>query len=324
MNRLRAYRAIEGITQDDLARKLGISGQLVSAIEGGRRTFNGTLEPLGYADARLDLPEMSEPLHRGRASMKVASRDRAQELLRLAGEVFSELRNRTQRAPASRLERVGVVATLDDIDDAASDIRAEIGHEARGPIKGLTSAVERAGVCLVPMAAIEGLDGLSSWVEGTPVIGVSPSMPGDRFRFTLAHEIAHLVLHSKKTANTEHEANRFASALLVPPAEFEAAMSERPQLKDFTTMKGHWGISVAALVYRAHETGVIDDQRFRALQIQMSRWRRNEPGEFPASNGNLLPQLVEVNGGVSTVARKLGINVSHLASLVTWTHLRAV
>lgn len=156
-----------------------------------------------------------------------------------------------------------------------------------------------------------------------PVIGVSPAVPGDRFRFTLAHEIGHLTIHVRKTTNTEHEANRFASALLVPLAEFEAAMPERPSLKDFTTMKQHWGSSVAALVYRAHETGVIDDQRFRALQIQMSKWRRNEPGEFPSSKGNLLPQLVEANGGVATVAPQLGVNTSHLAWLVSWTHLRA-
>ena len=71
-----------------------------------------------------------------------------------------------------------------------------LDHEETGPIQNLTAAAERAGICLIPIVGLPGIDGLSSWVNGVPVIGVSPNIPGDRFRFTLAHEIGHLLMHA--------------------------------------------------------------------------------------------------------------------------------
>ena len=322
MNRLVAYRAIEGISQSDLAKKLGISPQMVSAIESGRRAFAGDLMLLGYSPDRLALPDMSAPLHRQRASTPVSTRKRAQELLRLAGEVFGELRSRTDRAPTLTLERYPSPSTSEEIEDLATDVRFSLQHEDSGPIQNLTAAIERAGVCLVPITGLEGVDGLSSWVQGTPVIGVNPNVPGDRFRLTLAHELAHLLIHLRKTESTESEANRFAGALLFPRPDFDGAMPDRPQLRDFVGLKGAWGVSVAALVYRAHELDYIDDQRYRALQIQMSKWQRNEPGKFEPVHGQLFQRLIEVNDGVDKVARELGVSRKHLHDLTNWSHLR--
>ena len=55
MNRLRSYRWVEGINQNELGQVLGISSQLVSAIESGRRSATCDLSKLGYADRRLEL-----------------------------------------------------------------------------------------------------------------------------------------------------------------------------------------------------------------------------------------------------------------------------
>ena len=208
-NRLRAYRHIEGITQEDLAHILGISPQMVSAVESGRRELAADLVVLDYSNERMELPDMSEPLHRQRSSTKVAATARAQELLRLAGEVFGDLLASTPKVPSVILERVPAPPTLDEVEDLASDVRLLIGQEEHGPVQNLTSAVERAGVCLIPIAGLKGIDGLSSWVgeKQIPVIGISPSIPGDRFRFTLAHELGHLIMHKKKGEQSEHKAN---------------------------------------------------------------------------------------------------------------------
>ncbi len=322
MNRLRAYRDIEGIGQDDLGKLLGLSPQMVSAIEGGRRGFIGDLAALGYSNARLELPEMSEPLHRQRASTKVASRKRAHELLRLAGEVFRELCGRTERAPHVALDPLPAPVSVDEIEELAIDVRFTLRHEETGPIRNLTAAVERAGVCIIPIVGLDGIDGLSSWVNGVPVIGISPSVPGDRFRLTLGHEMGHLLFHTRPGSTTESEANRFASALLFPQSEFDAQMLDRPQLRDFVSLKSSWGVSVAALVYRAHELDHIDDRRYRALQIQMSKWRKAEPATFPPVHGELMNRLVVANGGTDAVARELGVNRKHLQQLQKWSHLR--
>jgi Zn-dependent peptidase ImmA (M78 family)/transcriptional regulator with XRE-family HTH domain len=322
VNRLRAYRAIERINQEELGDIIGLSAQMVSAIESGRRPFTGDLAAIGYATERLTLPEMSEPLHRQRASTKVTAKNRAQELLRLAGELFKELRARTSGAPHLALEPMPAPMTGNEWEEAAIEVRCSLQHEENGPIRNLTAAVERAGVCVVPIAGLEGIDGLSSWVDGAPVIGVSPNVPGDRFRFTISHELGHLLFHKKKAESTESQANRFAGALLIPFREFDAAMPARPQLRDFINLKASWGVAVAALVYRAHELGYIDDKRYRALQIQMSKWHKVEPGSFDPVHGQLMGRLIEVNGGIEKVASDAGLNARHVSELTNWSHLR--
>jgi Zn-dependent peptidase ImmA (M78 family)/transcriptional regulator with XRE-family HTH domain len=321
MNRLRAYRLIEGMNQDELGKKLDLSPQMVSAIEAGRRPFLGDLSVIGYANERFDLPEMSAPLHRHRASTKVADKGKAQELLRLAGEVFGELRNSTPKSPRSTLEQWPQPTSMEEVEEYGVEFRCLIGHDDKGPIRNLTVAVERAGVCVVPMAGLDGIDGISAWVEDVPVIGLSPNVPGDRFRLSMGHECGHLSVHVRPGPTAEAEANRFAASLLFPRDEFDKAMPDNPTLRDFINLKSAWGVSVAALIYRAHELDYIDDRRYRALQIQMSKWRRNEPGEFEPAHGQLFGRLIEVNGGVQPVARNLGVNAKHLASLVNWSHL---
>ena len=322
MNRLLAYRELEGLTQAELGDLLSISPQLVSAIESGRRSFTGDLGVIGYRPDRFELPEMSEPLHRLKASTHVSAKKRAKELLRLAGEVFIELREITDNAPRWTLHRRIGPETLEEWEDAALEVRRELAVETSGPIKNLTQVVERAGVCVVPVRDLDGVSGLSAWVGDVPVIGISPNMPGDRCRFTLSHELGHLLHHSSPSPDIEREANRFAGALLFPRDDFMAAMSERAQLRDFVQLKSSWGVAIAAIIYRAHELDYIDDSRYRALQIQMAKWRKAEPGSFSAAHGQLLPRLVEVNGGVTKVATRLGIKGSHLAELVDWRYLR--
>jgi Zn-dependent peptidase ImmA (M78 family) len=324
MNRLRAYRAIEHLTQEQLGTLLNISPSMVSSIESGRRPLSESinLSPLDYSPLRFELPEMSAPLHRQKANTTVASTSRAQELLRLAGEVYVELRLRTQRIHPITVDRLPPPQSLEQLEDLALAVRYQLHHEEGGPIRNLTAAVERAGVCLIPISNLPGIDGLSSWVAGVPVIGITPHIPGDRFRLTLAHELAHLLFHIAMTDHTEHEAMRFAGALLMPRAEFDDAMPERPQLRDFIALKSSWGLAVSALVYRAWELDYIDDARFRALQVQMSKWKKSEPATFSPVYGQMLPLLVDRHGGVESVGQELGVNRRHLAEIVRWQHLR--
>lgn len=294
---------------------------MVSHVERGRRDFTGDLARIGYGPDRFDLPTMSEPLHRQRASTRVAARRRAKELVRLGGEVFAELAAQSADPP-EELVRLPEPPDFDTVEDYAIDTRYTLNHEEAGPIRNLTSVVERAGVCLVPMVGLDGIDGISAWVNDVPVIGLNPSVPGDRLRLSLGHELGHLLFHRRPSAVSEAEANRFASALLFPRAEFDAAMAGDTTMRDFVSLKKSWGTSVAAVVYRAHELGHVDDRRYRSLQIQMSKWRRIEPAPMQPRFGMQLAKLVEIGGGTDVVARDLGLNAAHLGELLNWSHLR--
>lgn len=330
MNRLVAYRRIEGITQDELGRRLGVSASLISAIEAGRRPMTVSMEPIGYSDARFALPEMTEPLHRHLASTKVSSKRRAKELLRLAGEIGPEAILHMRRPPAMRMERLEIGPSR-TIEDLALEVRCGLlDQEEEGPIRNLTKAIELAGVIVIPIKMAkdpgnkrsDGIDGISSWVAEHPVIGLSPEVPGDRFRLTLAHELGHLVMHHEKGEHSETEANQFASSLLMSDDEFDIAMSGKRSITDFVNLKKSWGISVAALVYRAHRQGYIDSSRYRSLQIQMSKWRRAEPATFDLVPGQLLGASIEASGGCESASARFGVPSLHLAELTRWATTR--
>ena len=324
MNRLRSFRRIEGISQADLAANLGISPQLVSKVENGWLPPKFDLQQLGYASSKLEVAEMTEPLHRQRASTPVASRNRAKELLRLAGEAFIGLRGGMQH----HWEPLGPARSDEEIADIALEVRTWVlKQEENAPIKNLTKAIESAGVCLVPLIGLKGIDGLSSWVEGQPVIGLSKDVPGDRFRLTLAHELGHLILHTPSREQAEPEANRFAAALLIPEEEFAGgieAMEGRLTIRNFLKMKGVWGVSASALIYRAFHSGYLSDRSYRSLQIQMSKWRKNEPAPFDIVPGTLLPNLVQDHGGVDRCGELLGLNPDHLSMILSWRRFRVV
>lgn len=328
MNRLRAYRELEGLTQVQLGEMLGVSGAMISQIESGAKSAD-PIDPrvLGYSRRRLALPDMGESMHRRKSTTRISSLKRAREFIRLAGEIYTELAAITPKAPPVLLERLAAPTSDYEIEQAARSVRVEIlSCSDEGPINNLTAAVERAGICLIPLPDLAGMDGISAWVEGQPVIGLAPNAPGDRFRLTLSHELGHLVMHRKATPTIEDEANRFAACLLMSDDEFEDALPDHPKLIDFLQIKGNWGISVAALVYRAHAAGLIDDRRYRSLQIQMSsEWAHaHEPASFDPVHGRAFQRLVEAHGGAREVARRLEVNPQHLAALCTWNHLRLV
>ena len=94
----------------------------------------------------------------------------------------------------------------------------------------MTGYIERAGI-FVFHADLEliDVDGLTLRLPGLPpIIVLNRHLLGDRLRFTLAHELGHLVMHSVPSPNMEKEANEFASELLMPEKLFLKESSGKP------------------------------------------------------------------------------------------------
>ncbi|MCU4749463.1 ImmA/IrrE family metallo-endopeptidase [Streptomyces sp. G-5] len=103
----------------------------------------------------------------------------------------------------------------DAIEDIAEETRTALRLAPDKPIPHLIRALERAGLTVASTPHL----GVSHWAGiGEPsLIGYFPST-GDRDRFTFAHELGHMILHSfrPRAADPEQEANGFAAALPVP------------------------------------------------------------------------------------------------------------
>lgn len=190
-----------------------------------------------------------------------------------------------------------------DVERIAQDVRICWNLSTHGPIRNMTRSLERAGIITAPLTTpIHGAkgDGLTRPVitNPDPIIAYLPKDKGDRLRFTLAHELGHLILHRYRTPTTlslaEQEANTFAGALLFPQEDALATLRSNTTLDEYAYVKGGWGISIAALIMRAADLGIIDATRKRSLNIQRANrgWRINEPVQVPVEQPILLKQMV--------------------------------
>src|SRR5260221_2966706 len=116
-----------------------------------------------------------------------------------------------------------------------------------------------------------------------PLVLLNGQHPADRMRFTLAHELGHLVMHRFPTAEMEEEANEFASALLMPATDIkEAFAGRRISLELLAALKPEWKVAMQALLMRAKSLGYVDSNQNRYLwqRIIARGWRLREPPEL--------------------------------------------
>ena len=167
--------------------------------------------------------------------------------------------------------------------DAARIVRMQ-WRMPSGPVRDLMGWLESAG-CLVvaeDFGAMTGggrVDGLSQWAGDWPVMLVNGRAPTDRLRLTLAHELGHLCLHRAELGgDPEDEANAFAAEFLMPAAVIRAELHNL-SLGRLHGLKRYWGVSMQALIERAHRLGTLSAQQRTGLYKALSRrgWRTKEP-----------------------------------------------
>jgi Zn-dependent peptidase ImmA (M78 family) len=231
--------------------------------------------------------------------------------------------------------------TADAIEDLAIETRENLGLDPLGPVRNVTRSLERGGIVVAPLAFSDNDDqyetvghfGASCW-PGPPdpaVVGYFEGGTGDRQRFTLAHELGHLVLHTRRrfVPDPEDEANRFAAAFLVPRERAVEFVTNDITLRDFARLKATWGVSIQALIMRCGQLGLIDPPRKTSLFKQLSArgWRKTEPVQVHRETPALLTKLIEARfgegmPGYRRAAEVLGLPAFTLATLAPPTKAR--
>lgn len=341
--RIRQARALARLTQTAVAKKAKVAQGTIAKYERGALSpdsqtlkviAEATGMPVGFFTDRgeLEVAGASTIRFREHSRMSARDRDRAQALGDLAYELLTSI------ASGLKLPSVALPdQKYTDIRRAAADTREALGFTPEEPIGHLARAAERAGVRLfqVPADAPElvngssqnGVQAFSYWAGPgleEPVVLLYRGHAGDRIRWSLAHEIGHLVLHLRLVdeARAEPEAHEFAAEFLMPAESFLADLGPRVSLAGLLEMKRVWRVSAASMINRAHKLEVIDDQRRKALFMQLSRrgWRIHEPAPIPPERPRLLRQLAErVYGSppdIAEIARREHLPATLLALLV--------
>lgn len=194
-----------------------------------------------------------------------------------------------------------VIADLAQIEDAAEAVRKawDLGFD---PIPDLIDVLETHGirVFMIDANADPKFDGLAASVNQMPIIVVGSNWPGDRQRFTLAHELGHLMLGDRLVdgINEETACNRFAGAFLIPRKSVTQELGARRNYiepKELALLKEEFGLSMAGILYRARDLGIVspawrDDQ---AKLFRFKGWHITEPGKpYPPEKAHVFEQLI--------------------------------
>ena len=158
-----------------------------------------------------------------------------------------------------------VVNDLLEADRAASSLRNDWGLGIN-PIPDMAELMEDRGVKVL-FCKLPNTDGLTTQVhrDGEPdanVIVVNQEHTSDRQRFTIAHEIGHMVLDVGSGVDEEKAAHRFAGAFLLPEEVLWAKVGRHRSdidWKELLVLKLTFGISIQAITYRCKDLGIISD-----------------------------------------------------------------
>jgi Zn-dependent peptidase ImmA (M78 family) len=190
------------------------------------------------------------------------------------------------------------VGSREAIERAAEACRERWGLGKAAPIKNLTRAVERAGVVVTRFeGSSTKVDAFSRTGQRSVVVLNAEKDSAARTRFDLAHETGHLVMHGGRItgdADSEGEADQFASALLMPRAGFAPEFPRGPRLQWplLFQLKKRWGASVAAIVRRAHTLRLIDAATYQRGYKYMAAqgWLRGgEPEDLTPEHPEIVP-----------------------------------
>lgn len=296
-------RELLGMTQADVAAAAGITSSAVSQAERGATTLSAAnlarvasamgVSPYAFAERpeqRIDLAPQFRHLRR----TPIREQRRARRLVRAAAQIAAMLRESVDfPEPLSVAHPVPpdqpMSEVAGDVEHAAARTREALEIPADAPIGSkLMDHLEAHGVTVVRDHDTDpGIDAYSAIVDGLPVIVLdgSENSVWDRDNFTLAHELGHLVMHRgidhvPGTRTVEAQAHRFAGAFLGPADALGPEMPPNLDWGRYLHLKRRWGISMAALVRRAKDLGVIDDRMYTRAMKQRSAhgWRLVEPG----------------------------------------------
>lgn len=297
-------RGSRGITQASLAEQMGWSQGKASKVEHGLTSIDeGEIRKLA---AILDYPPslfLVSSRAEGFGSCCEHHRKRSTTPLKLLNQLHDLIN--IWRIQIGALLR-GIELPHDptfpamDVDEfdpetAAQSLRAA-WRLPRGPVRDLAGAVERAGgIIMTTDFVTPKIDAVSQWPDGLPpLFFLNRSKPVDRWRFSLAHEIGHIVLHSIPSPNAEKEADRFAAEFLMPRDEIY------DELRNLTIpaaarLKLKWRVAIQALIRRAKDLGAITAGRYKSLCVRVSQlgYRKSEPNPLVPEPPKMLRLIID-------------------------------
>lgn len=247
--------------------------------------------------------EISKPEFRKRKSkLKVSEQTAILEQAQFALDRYLELESVLQYQELVDNPLKGLpVASSSEAEAAANTLR-ERWDLGLNPIPKVVEMLEEKGIRVLSAKAPVSFDGMAAWAGDIPFMLVNEDIKDScRLRFTLMHELGHLFLtfpEQMEGKEVESLCNRFASAFLFPAVSFKAHFGEKRRhftLEELLGLKAEWGMSIAAIMYRAKDLGYLSLEAHKKFSITYRKrgFTQDEPGDYPvAEHPSRFRQLV--------------------------------
>lgn len=287
-------REYRGLNQTQLSNSIkGLSQSNLSKFEKGLGTLSEDIQmkiieylnfPIEFFNRRV-YHTIENDNYRKRSSINKSEITRFETRSKLIGYLIDEM--------SESIEWPSFEFLPLNVDDGFSPSqiaqinRKKLGINPEEPVRNIFTILENNGIIIYEIDEIEKFDGVSFITKGGyPVIIINKKFSNDRKRFTLAHELAHLLLHNESNfpvsdfRDREKEANEFASEFLMPESAIKNSL-RGIRLNDAIALKNIWLTSMSSLFRRAKDLGCISDDRYRYFMIEMSRngYNKKEPME---------------------------------------------
>jgi Zn-dependent peptidase ImmA (M78 family)/DNA-binding XRE family transcriptional regulator len=300
--RVRQARELKGMTQTKLASLIGVSQAAIAQIESGAfvasddlitAIANRTSQPVQFFH-QPPAPEfdVGSLLFRSHASMTKRELSEAYRYAQVMYDIAVRMQQQLRAMPVKIPKLTGSPAA------AARDVRKALRVPLDQPAPHLLNVLEWNGAMVIVIPNVPSRDAFSLWHNETPILAVSADRPGDRSRMSVAHELAHLVLHAGKNrlGVDEGEADEFAAEFLMPEAVMRKSIQTPVTLSSLAEIKSIWRVSIQALVRRAKDLDIITDRQYRYLFEQLSSlgWRTSEPVSIETEKPRAIRQMAEM------------------------------
>jgi len=307
---LKYFRMLAGLSQDELANKLGITKMAISNYENDKRDVDSKMlikiaDVLRIKATNLLMSdyyplEITYGQFRKKANVSEAKKNLLFETINRKLGNINEIINILGDNVLPDID-ISNKAKIEYADNAAKQIRNFLSLPELGPVGNITDVIENKGIIICELEiADDWFSGINGTVNGRPYIVVNKNMPAERQRFTLIHELAHILFDLENEENEEKIVNQIAGSFFFPREDVIRELGTfRTDIRfDLRCLQREYGISMQTVLLRAKQVGVISERTYLSQQKLLSKLglRKDEKSGLPNENSELFNKLV--NRGV--------------------------
>lgn len=276
--RIRNSRVHKGLSMQEVADTIGVSKQMINKYEQGKSmpTSEKLIALSKLFHQKIDYffrkPEViiGEISFRKKSKFGVKKVNALKEEIRIQIENYLFIENicEVNNSFTNPIENVSI-ENEEQIKHIVKQVRNHwnIGQDA---IHNIIDVLEDNHIKVIEVEEESGsFDGLATIIDNKyHIIVIAKAMPIERKRFTLLHELGHLLLPISELDEKQQEklCNVFASEMLL--SEENAVLEfgknrSRISFEELKNVQEKYGISIAAIVYKLGQSKIMSQERVK-------------------------------------------------------------